>query len=192
MDGAGQIVWGHVVLAVCFALYLAWWCIFFRPGGIRPEGALRTVGIISIVCAVICGIAGVALCIVGVTQLPRRIITLPTWEIVLVGMIAYVALFVITTIPLDRPPTTELALITGWATLEIVCVNALYAAGAFKPAITLVMLIVIIALTVLSMVCYVKFYGLEGWASLIDGAVPLVCGIVYAIAIVVAVLVLAA
>ncbi len=188
MDGAGQVAGGHAVLAACFALYLVWWCIFFRPGEVRPQGALRVFGIGCIVAAVVLGVAGIALCCSGISRLPQRIVTLRTWHIVLIGIAAYVALFVITTVSFDRPPTTELVLIVGWLTLEAATVNSLYGSGVLGPGAALALLIAMIALAALSMVCYVRFYSLQGWASLIDGSVPLACGIVYTVVIAVVVL----
>jgi hypothetical protein len=186
VDGTGQVVGGHAALAACFALYLAWWCIFFRPG-VRPQGALRAVGIGCIVAAAVLGAVGVALCCAGIAKLPRHIVTLANWQVALMGVVAYVALFVITTIPFDREPTTELLIIVGWATLEAATVNALYGTGALGPGAALALLLVMLALAAASLVCYVRFYDLSGWAALIDGSVPLACGIAYAIALAVVV-----
>lgn len=177
-----QIVAGHIALAVCFVLYLVWWFIFFHPADQKPQGALRIFGIACIIVAAVLGVVGVGLIIGGITALPPLTTGLRTWQIVLGGMALYVALFVITTIPLDRPPTTELIIICAWTTLELATLNALYGSGSLAAGVTLALMLVVLAGLAVSMVCYVRYYALQGWPALIDGCVPLVCGIIVGIA----------
>lgn len=180
--GMSQIAAGHIALAVCFVLYLVWWFIFFHPADQKPQGVLRIFGIACIIVAAVLGVVGVGLIIGGITALPPLTTGLRTWQIVLGGMALYVALFVITTIPLDRPPTTELIIICAWVTLELATLNALYGSGSLAAGVTLAMMLVVLAGLAVSMVCYVRYYALQGWPALIDGCVPLVCGIIVGIA----------
>ena len=63
--------------------------------------------------------------------------------------------------------------------------NALYRAGVTAPGVTLALMVVMVAALLLSMACYVRYYDLTGMAALVDGAVPLACGIVLAAALIV-------
>ena len=184
-SGVGQVVAGHAALLGCFVLYLAWWVIFFRPAAERPAGALRAVGVACIAGAALLGVIGVALACAGVAALPASGQGVPTWHVAVGGLVAYAALFAITTIGFDRPPTTELIIIVGWGTLELATLNALYRAGVTAPGVTLALMVVMVAALLLSMACYVRYYDLTGMAALVDGAVPLACGIVLAAALIV-------
>lgn len=55
-------MWGH-------ALYLIWWCIFFRPNAQVKGGALRVFGIAYILVAAVAGIVGVVLECFGISKL---------------------------------------------------------------------------------------------------------------------------
>ena len=57
-----QLMWGH-------ALYLIWWCIFFRPNAQVKGGALRVFGIACILVAAVAGIVGVVLESFGISKL---------------------------------------------------------------------------------------------------------------------------
>lgn len=57
-----QLMWGH-------ALYLIWWCIFFRPNAQVKGGALRVFGIACILVAAVAGIVGVVLECFGISKL---------------------------------------------------------------------------------------------------------------------------
>ena len=65
----GTLVWGHAALAVCAALYLAWWWTFFNPAMPKATGALYAVGVGFILGAVAFGIAAVVLLAMGLGAL---------------------------------------------------------------------------------------------------------------------------
>lgn len=71
MDAAvpGTLVWGHAALAVCAALYLAWWWTFFNPALPKAMGALYAMGVGFILGAVAFGIAAVVLLAMGLGAL---------------------------------------------------------------------------------------------------------------------------
>ena len=71
MDAAvpGTLVWGHAALAVCAALYLAWWWTFFNPALPKATGALYAMGVGFILGAVAFGIAAVVLLAMGLGAL---------------------------------------------------------------------------------------------------------------------------
>ncbi|MBR2834575.1 MAG: hypothetical protein IKE43_02520 [Coriobacteriales bacterium] len=179
------LVWGHVALGVCFALYLLWWWVFFWPRVERPKGTLRTIGIVSIIGAAVCGLGGIGLVIAGIAGLPVLTETIPAWSIAIGGMIAYVALFIVTAVLLNRPPTSELFIITGWAVLELCVANGLYGAQILNLGQTIALVIAIAILVILSLICYQRFVSLKDKAAFICGAIPLVCGIILAIVMVI-------
>lgn len=169
-----QLVWAHVALAVCTALYLAWWFVFFNPRMPKATGALYGAGVACIVGAAVLGIAGVALAVRGIGGLvPEMSRGLPVWAIALGGIVAYAVLVFVTTRFFHRPVTTELILFTLWLTLELCVLDALYGAGAlaFGPAAALAALAA--AVTAGCLVCYVLYFNLEPFPSFVVGAVPL-------------------
>ena len=179
--GGTLLVWGQVTLVVCFALYLLWWWVFFWPREDQLSRGLRLLGVASIVVAAICGIAGIGLSVAGITALAPQGCIVEPWQLAIGGMVAYVALFFVTSVLLDRPPTSELLIITAWATLELAVAVVLPAAGV-APMPTLVVLVATLAVFVaLSLFCYLRFYKLEGRASFVCGAAPLVCAIVFCV-----------
>ncbi len=165
-----QMRQGHVLMAVCCALYLAWWIIFFWPkvGGGSAQGTLRTVGIVAILGAVACGVLGATRICGGAAGLA------PTEAVVgcLVGsVVLYLVLLVITQRMFQRQPTAELVLFVAWLGMEALCALALGGTGQTGAA----MLVAGLAAVgfVVSLVCYVLYYRLDPLPSFVDGCVPL-------------------
>lgn len=173
---AQGLVTGHGMLALCAAFYLAWWWEFFRPREVRPQGLEYGIGVELIVIAAILGILGVIRICSGLAGLPTAIPGIVLWPC---AVAAYVILAVVTKRAFDRPITTELLLIVAWAALEVAVAGALLAAGSGFA----VPLLVLAALGFVgSMVCYVLYYRLSGWAAFYDGCGPLVAvGIIAAV-----------
>jgi len=162
---------GHVLLAVCCALYLAWWVLFFRPGS-HIEGPLYWFGVALILGAATCGIIGCFSAGGALSQLPGAQAFSPVPYLV-AGVVAYLVLAFVTNGFLDRPITTELVLIVAWCAFECAVVGALSAATVSQQRA--VMLYVLVgALVVASLVCYVLYYRLDSWPAFYDGMVPLV------------------
>ena len=90
------------------------------------------------------------------------------------GVICYVVLLVISNLVFHRMVTTELFLIVGWAVLNLVTVNTLYASGLFSAGISVVFCVLTLAVVVGSLYCYMIYYNLEKWKGYIDGFLPLV------------------
>ena len=133
------------MLATCAGCYLLWWGVAFYPERHAP---LWLSGILLVATAV-CGImAG--------------------------GVICYVVLLVISNLVFHRMVTTELFLIVGWAVLNLVTVNTLYASGLFSAGISVVFCVLTLAVVVGSLYCYMIYYNLEKWKGYIDGFLPLV------------------
>ena len=64
------------------------------------------------------------------------------------GVICYVVLLVISNLVFHRMVTTELFLIVGWAVLNLVTVNTLYASGLFSAGISVVFCVLTLAVVV--------------------------------------------
>lgn len=173
-----QVVGGSVGLVVCLALYLAWWCITFRPGG----GA-TPFGTICIIVAVLSGILGLIFTLVGLAGIPLAR-SVPGWWFAVGGLVVYAVLMAATYLLFHRPVTTELFLIVGFAVLELCVLDAVHGSGGMGAALTMVMVVVLVLIVDVSLVAYVLYYRLEGVAGYFDGMVPLIAGIAYLAALI--------
>lgn len=171
----GTLVGGHVCLAVCAALYLAWWWVFFNPALPKATGALYAAGVGCIVGAVLFGIAAVVLIGMGLGAFAGASAeaVVPSWAFAVGGIATYVVLAFVTTRFWQRPVTTELLLFVLWAALELAVVNALARAGAVEPGLAVVLAVAVAALFAGCLVCYVLYFRLPPMPSFMDGALPL-------------------
>ena len=165
-----QFAMGHLALFVCAACYLGWWSVFFSPREGKPAGALRALGIALLALAVAAGVVAVWQIAAGVSSMP---VAVPVFIVVIAAAALYVVLLGITYIILSRPVTTELALIVGWLALELCFLDALASSGAVIGSSLIILALLVIAAFLVSLVCYVLYYGFEGRRAFIDGAVPL-------------------
>ncbi len=169
--GLRDVVFGHLLLIICCVFYLIWWSISFRPGqSVNRELGIR--GILLLVTAA-SGIAGLLLSIFGINLIPGKT-SVSNGLVCLIGLATYVILLFATYYELHRPVTTELLLITGWAMLEVCCVNTCRAGGALSVPQSIWMLLVIAAAFVISMVLYVLYYRMEEWRAFYAAMVPLI------------------
>jgi hypothetical protein len=180
LNGTKTLEWGHVLLLVCAVLYLAWWCIFFRPNVHVAAGPLRIIGIACILVAAAAGITGVVMICRGIGALTPAAGGIGVWPFVIGGIVTYVLLAVITSQLMHRPITTELLLIVMWIALELCTVTMLRGAGAWTgiggavtAATAIALIVVLIVLLIADMVCYVLYYQLPPMAGFIDGMMPL-------------------
>jgi hypothetical protein len=165
-----QMRQGHWLMAACCALYLAWWAIFFWPkvGGTEAQGPLRTVGVVAILGAVVCGAWGATRTCGGAAALAPGGATLGCTA----GAVAlYLVLLAVTQRVWQRQPTTELVLFVAWLGMEALCALALGHAGHAGTAAVVALLAV--AGFVVSLVCYVLYYRLGALPSFVDGCIPL-------------------
>jgi hypothetical protein len=168
---------GHWMLVACAVLYLIWWWVFFRPRDGRPQGLEYALGVACILGAAACGIIAVIRISGALSEMPNAFADFHLW---IIAVVAYVVLLVVTYKLFDRPVTTELLLIVGWAALEV---NVIGALAATEPSAPLAPLAAAIAAGfVISLVCYTLYYRLEGMPSFVDGCVPLaIVGVIAAV-----------
>ena len=166
---AKQIFWGNLLLVVCCAFYLAWWGLAFKPvGGIRD---MRTGWLL--IPAAAAGLASILFTTRGISGATMKSRLLPMGMLLWGGVVAYLLLMAITLLLFKRPVTTELILIVGWAVLAAAEINTLYGTGRLSHRAAVTFLAVIAAATLISLVCYVLYYGLDARAGYLDGMVPL-------------------
>ncbi|MEA4934037.1 MAG: hypothetical protein VB071_10755 [Lawsonibacter sp.] len=103
---------------------------------------------------------------VGVTLFPRGLLF---WG----GIAAYLILLAVTRLLFQRQVTTELFLMVGWAVMALSEINVLYGASFFSHRLALMFVVVIVAVTLISLACYVLYYRLGNCAGYFDGMVPL-------------------
>lgn len=99
---------------------------------------------------------------------------IPVGWILAGGVIGYVVLLVISNIVFHRMVTTELFLIVGWAVLNLIVVDTLYASGLFSDGVSSLFVVLTLIVVVASLYCYMIYYDLEKWKGYIDGFLPLV------------------
>lgn len=179
-DISGFLLWGHVSMAVCAVLYLAWWVIFFRPGAAPVTGALYFAGVACILLAAVAGIGGAIVIGMGTAKLPSPP-AISGWWFVFGAVAVYVALAYVTSTFLHRPITTELVLFVSWTALELACLCALGATGSFGAARVTAFCVLVIVLFVVMLITYVLYYSLDALPSFIDGAIPLALVAVFSI-----------
>ncbi len=163
------IFWGNILLIVCCVFYLLWWVIAFHPtGGIRGfrSGWL-------LIPAAICGILAAVLAIRGGCD-GSITMPYPRAAILIGGIAVYIILLIGTYLLLHRQVTTELFLIVAWVALMFLEMGALWGLGHFSTVTTVVLLVISIAVAVVSLICYLMYYDLDGMRGYIDGMIPLI------------------
>lgn len=167
-----QIRSGHLILAVCCILYLAWWAIFFWPKVTdgKAKGIMRLLGIVALIGAIITGTVGATLICDGANTLMEKT---PQTPLMIFGgaSILYAALLTVTWKMHNRQPTVELALFVAWLGMEVLVSCAFNVLGKGSEANILADLS-IVGFGV-SLVCYNFYYKLKPLSSFIDGCVPL-------------------
>lgn len=171
-DSYGRIFGGQILLIICCVIYTVWWCLSYRPGVIVNRiGGLRGA---LLLCTAAAGLTGTFLSIFGINSLPKGNSQISNGMICTTGIIAYIALLILTRFCFDRPVTTELVLITGWAVLELCVVNAASGAGLLTASRLAAMLAVITAAVLISLILYVLYYRMDDWRAFYMAAVPLI------------------
>lgn len=166
----GTLFKGILMLAACAGFYLVWWGVAFYPERRAP---LWLSGILLAGTAV-CGIMAVNWMAQGIFQAEKVRAGVPGGWILAGGVIGYVVLLVISNIIFHRMVTTELFLIVGWAVLNLIVVDILYASGLFSGGVSAVFMVLTLIVVVASLYCYMIYYDLEKWKGYIDGFLPLV------------------
>ena len=170
------LVGGHAALAACAVLYLAWWHLFFDPRRDKPRGSQFAAGVGCIVGAAVLGIAGVALCVVGMTGLlPVEIRGAALGGMAGCGLALYVVLLMGTVKLFKRSVTTELLLFTAWAVLELGGggLNVAFATSVLAAPTAIVLGVLVAAVLLASLASYLLYYRLEPQRAYVAGAVPL-------------------
>jgi len=172
-----KILWGNISLIVCCAFYLAWWLLAFKPeGGVR---GIRTGWLL--IPAFIAGIFAVISVSGGMNSAVTDRMLYGKGTVMITGIVTYVILVIVTYKLMNRPVTTELFLIIGWAVLVFLEINTLYGMGDLSILQSVIFCVITVIATVISMIAYCRYYGLDPAAGYIDGMIPLImCAVVMA------------
>lgn len=168
-----ELLYGNRSMIVCVICYLAWWIITFKPPA--PKGTLT--GSLFLIGAFIFGIGGIFMIVHAMTRMEGQDIVnpfMPVWIVPVAGIISYVILLVLSSKLLHRQVTSELLIIIIWTVLEICFVITMYRYGFIGNGVLSVLIAGIIAVTVISMICYMLYYKLEYTKGYYDGMVPLI------------------
>ncbi len=178
-----QMLMGNILMVICCAFYLAWWLIAFKP-----EGAVK--GIRSgwlLIPAFILGVAAVIRIVQSSGAVDGKALLYPRDAVLVGGVIAYILLLALTGIVLKRQVTTELFLIVGWTVLMFLELNALFAQGHFTKSAVILLLVITLLAAIVSMICYLLYYGLDSVKGYVDGMLPLILVVVMMVAVTVSV-----
>ena len=165
-----RIQTGNLSLIICCIFYLIWWAGTFNPA----RSYSTPVKYILFLITLVAGLAGIALLITAMKNMPVTAGSLSNFVIAGIGVAAYVILLLLTNFFLHRQVTTELLLIVGWTVLELCAMNSLFRAETFGNGILLAAVIVILAAAVIGMICYLMYYNLEEMRAFYVGMVPLI------------------
>ena len=164
-----RILVGNALFVACCAFYIAWWVLRFRPA--NPVMGVKSGWLL--IPAAVAGIVGVVLIISGLWILGSENALFWNWYVIVGWILAYVIAYIVTRWFFDRPVTSELMLITGWAALALAEVNTLYGSQILSRALTVVLIVIIGVVLAACLVCYVLYYRLDAQQGFIDGMIPL-------------------
>jgi len=165
----GRILIGNTLFVVCCAFYIGWWVLRFRPT--NPIMGVRSGWLL--IPAAVAGIVGVFLIIWGVANFGSANALFRNGFVLVGWILFYVIAYIVTRWFFDRPVTSELILITGWAALALAEVNALYGTQILFRALAFVLIGVIGVILIACLICYVLYYRLDAKAGFVDGMIPL-------------------
>lgn len=127
-----------------------------------------------IAAAFITGVAAIFLTSSGINWLSQDSKSLQVKFILLGSVAVFLILLLVTTIAFHRMVTSELLIIHIWAALELSMVVVLYGTGHFGLGRVAILSALIGIAFVVSLICYILYYRLDGTASYWDGMIPLI------------------
>ena len=167
-----SLITGHILLIICCIFYLIWWCIAFRPGFTGSRVTERN-GILLLITAA-AGFAGVAFSVSGINHPGDMKLLIPSAAIVIGGIILYVFLLLISSSLLHRRVTTELILIVGWLTLELLSYQRAYCGGYISRVVTIFFFVLAAAASVSGLFLYLQYYRVSESKGYGYGMIPLI------------------
>lgn len=162
-----SLFWGGLLLILCCGFYLGWWVLAYRPHS--PVRGMASGWLL--LPALAFGLFGVVQIVSGNGMLAKRI---SPGVIITTGLGLYVLLLILSKVLFHRLVTTELLLIVGWTLLLVLEINALRGGGGFSAFKAVAVLFLVFAVAVVSMICYLRYYGLSAEAGYRDGMIPLI------------------
>lgn len=165
-----MLFFGNLSFTLCCVFYLIWWSVAFRPDTPAP----KTLSALLFTLTVIFGLVGLCLIIGGMNSADTDKRLFPVYAVVAAGIIVYILLLALTSSLLHRQITTELILIVGWGMLALCEINTFYGTGRLGFPAAVVICVVVAAVMLASLICYIAYYNLEAHKAYIDGMLPLI------------------
>ncbi len=172
-----KIYLGNILLVFCFLFYLAWWRIAFNPEKVSRRG-----GGAYLLAAFILGIAAIFFILSSIVSLSAESSALPVRDIILVGILVFIVMLLVTSRILKRPVTSELFIMHFWTVLELSMAEVLSGTGYIGFVYMQILVIMIAAAAIISLICYMIYYRLDGRSRFRVGTIPLGIACIIAIA----------
>lgn len=163
---------GHWLLILCCAFYTVWWFASYHPdhSGMRSH----PLNIILFILTAVSGVYGIYLIFNAFASSAPGHPLFSGYAAAAAAVILYILSAWITSVKMKRPITTELILITGWLSMEAVCISMLYGADVIGTGWTFVLFAADAAVYILSMAAYIEYYKMPPYKAYYTAAIPLI------------------
>ena len=182
-----DIINGQAVLVICFVCYGVWWHMAYHPGADEHTLSGKKGFWFALTAAV--GIIGLFFIACGVHAAPQAS-DFSVREICQSGLVFYAVIATATYFLLKRPITAELALIIGWAGLELSVLQALATYGGLSVIGERILLFLLAVCTVIALIAYALYYKISAVSekkAFYLGFLPLILAVVFMSAAIIAV-----
>ena len=165
-----KLFFGNLLMLLTCLCYIVWWVLAFKPGG-RGSSAVSTT---CITAAIVCGLLSIVLLFLGINSYSENAPNKSIIYILAGAVVLYLVLLAVTKIAFHRVVTSELLIMIVWMAVELSVIAVLYPSGRFGLPLTLTLTVLTGIATCIGIICYVRYYRLEGMASFRDGLIPLI------------------
>jgi hypothetical protein len=165
-----EVFVGNLLMFATIVFYIAWWTVSFRPNG---DGKNAGAGFF-IAAALFVGVAAIAILFLGINSLSQIGKGFPVRYILLGAAAFYFILLAVTKIAFQRAVTSELFLITIWATLEWSAIAVLQGSGRFSLGQAWTNAALVALATGAGLLCYILHYRLDEISRFWNGLMPLI------------------
>lgn len=164
---------GNLLLTLCPIAYLLWWISAYRTG----ENIRTFFSDLMFAITLAAGVVGAIRLGRGLEDLPAAVkaaAPINRWLVIGAGFLIYLLLFAVTKWIMKRPLTTELLLIAAWGTFECYQLDLMVGKGVLERGDGWGLMVLVLAVSAISLICYMLYYKLPKKAAWADGMIPLV------------------
>jgi hypothetical protein len=158
---------GNLLLAVTCVFYMLWWGLSFGKAGSDDSAA------IFVAIALVAGVCAIAVISLGIVSLQSSRSSASSMVILVGAAALYLLMQFVTQVVFQRIPTSELLIITIWATIQFLAVNSLASTGRLSTVALVTFFVLIAVATSIGLVCYTIFYRLDEAAQYWIGFIPI-------------------